>query len=96
MRRIAVFAGVMLLLCAVLAGSLDSWRDYNDLGHAGAGASVATVSGETGVSGDIEPALFPETQPVPVASRPGKVAAIHDARPLRAIYVPHDRPPAYS
>lgn len=96
MRRMAVFAGVLLLLCAVLAGSLDSWRDYGDLGHTGAGVNVATVSGETGASGDIEPALFPEMQPVPASSQTGKVTAVHDARPLRAIYAPHDRPPAYA
>lgn len=96
LRRAVVLVGVLLLLGAVLVGSLGSWRDYGDLGHTGAGFNVSTVGSEAGVSGDIEPVLFPEMQPLTVSGLPEHVVAAHDARPLRAIYMPHDRPPALS
>jgi len=96
LRRAALLVGILFLLGAVLAGSLGNWRDYSDLDHAGGGFNVVTVSSEAGVSGDIEPVLFPEMRLVVDSGLPEQVVSSHDARPLHSIYAPHDRPPALS
>lgn len=96
LERCAKLGGILLLLGAILAGSLDGWRDYDELGDTAAGFNVATMSSEAVAAGDIEPALFPGIRPASVALQLGQPFVSGDPRPVRAVFVPHDRPPAFS
>lgn len=96
LRRFAVLATVLLLLGSILGGSLGGWHNYSDLGKSVIGIDIATVSGDTGPIGDIEPAIFPVTLPVSAILPSGQVYAANAVHPVSAVFAPHDRPPMLS
>jgi len=91
LKRLAFALAALLLLGAVLIGSLDSRSDYGGLDST---ISVCDIAAANGESGDNEPVILPPARLAGAISFPAPPPSHGGVRLAHAVFAPAERPPA--